>query len=145
MRVVLSWVSLGVDLDLYSIQYTKTTKAVCRCYYGGTCGYVKRKTYNDIVIEALSLKMLLQFFISLFFVFRILIFCISDVFYCCSSISIQVKILNLLKNTFLILVNLHLFTANCFCSTFKTILGIFNSASLHSINFRSTKCCPIAQ
>ena len=57
MRAVLSWVSLGIDLDLHSVQYAKTTKAVCHCFYGAvtSCTYSKRKTYNDVV-RKISLK-----------------------------------------------------------------------------------------
>ena len=49
MRAVLSWVSLGIDLDLHSIQYTKTNKAICHCFYSGTCRDAKLKAVNDVV------------------------------------------------------------------------------------------------
>ena len=55
MRAVLSWVSLGIDLDLHSIQYTKTTKAICHCYYVGTCTNAKVKAVNDVVSKNLDM------------------------------------------------------------------------------------------
>ena len=51
MRSVLSWAALGVDLDIHSIQYEKTTKTVCHCYYVKRtgCPYSKLMAINDIV------------------------------------------------------------------------------------------------
>lgn len=54
MRSVLRWESLGTDLDLYSIQYEKTTKAVCLCYYGGTCNYTKQMVINNNVSKLIK-------------------------------------------------------------------------------------------
>ncbi len=57
MRAVLSWVALGIDLDIYSVQYTKTTKAICQCYYGysTSCTYSKLKITNDVVSSSFLL------------------------------------------------------------------------------------------
>jgi len=53
MRVVLSWSSLGLNLDLHSVQYSKTSKTVRHCYitYNAGCTYSEQnfKIKNNAV------------------------------------------------------------------------------------------------
>jgi len=63
MRVVMSYEApAGVDVDIESVQYSKLTKAVCRCYYGTNteCIYSKRTAF------ALDVKKALRIYIASF-------------------------------------------------------------------------------
>ena len=55
MRVVMRYEALGVDVDLGSVQYSKSTKAACHCFWGnyGGCIYSKRITYTSAVKKTL--------------------------------------------------------------------------------------------
>ena len=56
MRVVMRYEALGVDVDLGSVQYSKSTKAACHCFWGnsGGCIYSKRITFTSDVKKLFS-------------------------------------------------------------------------------------------
>ena len=57
MRAVLSWTTLDLDMDIHSVQYSKTTRSICHCYYSKKteCTYSKLKVSNDVVRNSFSL------------------------------------------------------------------------------------------
>ena len=57
MRAVMRYEALGVDVDLGSVQYSKSTKAACHCFYGNSrgCIYSQRITHTENVKTAFQI------------------------------------------------------------------------------------------